>query len=64
MKKQDMKETIYACTGREPEPIYKVARKADVSVQTASKYCFVLQAEGRVQIEKFGNMKLVRRTGR
>jgi len=57
----DAKELILGAVGKEAEPIYKVAEKANVSVQTASKYLYVLEAEGRIKMEKFGNMQLVRR---
>jgi len=40
-------------------PIYQVAKTADVSVATASKYCYILAAENKIRISSFGNMKLV-----
>jgi hypothetical protein len=40
-------------------PIYVVAKEAEISVATASKYCYVLEAQGKIKMECFGNMKLV-----
>ena len=44
-------------------PIHKIAKDADISVATASKYCYVLEAENKIKIVSFGNMKLVSRRG-
>lgn len=62
--KDEIKERILGAAGKEAVPIYKIAEKVGCSVQTASKYCYILQAEGKVHMEKFGNMQLVRRSGR
>lgn len=64
MARDEIKERILSAATKEAVPIYKVAEKAGCSVQTASKYCYILQAEGKVHMEKFGNMQLVRRSGR
>lgn len=42
-------------------PIKSLAGKLGLSSSTVSKYCLVLEAEKRVEIRRFGNMKLVRR---
>lgn len=47
--------------GKEATPIYKVAKQAGVCVTTASKYCYILQAENKITINSFGNMKLVKK---
>jgi DNA-binding MurR/RpiR family transcriptional regulator len=44
-------------------PISRIADRVSVSVATASKFCHILAAEKRVDITKFGDMKLVRRRG-
>ena len=61
---QHVKELVYSCITDQAVPIFKIAEKAQVSVQTTSKYCYILQAEGKIRMEKFGNMQLVRRAGR
>jgi hypothetical protein len=58
---RDIKEIIFSAIGRDPVPIYVIANNAGVSVQTASKYCYILQAEGRILMQKFGNMNLVKK---
>ncbi len=60
-RKEELKELIFSCTSGEAVPIYKIAQRANSSVQTTSKYCYVLVAEGRITMQKFGNMQLVRR---
>ena len=40
--------------------ISKVASHAGVSVATASKFCHILEAEKKLRIERFGDMKLVK----
>ena len=57
----DIKSRIFSSIGRDATPIYKVAKEAGVCITTASKYCYIRQAEKRVDINSFGNMKLVRR---
>ena len=44
---------------QEGVPIKKIAADIHVSVQTTSKYCFILAAQNKVKIECYGNMKLV-----
>ena len=56
-----VKSRILSSVSRDAAPIYKVAKQAGVSVTTASKYCYILQAEKRVEINSFGNMKLVKK---
>jgi predicted Rossmann fold nucleotide-binding protein DprA/Smf involved in DNA uptake len=58
---QHAKDLVYSCITDQAMPIFKIAAKAQISVQTTSKYCYILQAEGKVHMEKFGNMQLVRR---
>jgi hypothetical protein len=60
MKIPDMKERILMSIGKEPTPIHQIAKNAGVCVTTASKYCYILQAEKKVEIKSFGNMKLVK----
>lgn len=38
----------------------KIAEHAELSIQTVSKYCHVLEAENRVLIQKLGDMKIVK----
>lgn len=57
----EVKARVQGALGREPVPIKNVAEKCDLSISTASKYCHILAAEGRADIRKFGNMKLVRK---
>jgi len=60
----DAKERILGVLKRRDKvPIYVVAKEAQLSITTASKYCYILQAENKVRIESFGNMKLVSRRG-
>ncbi|HLC67474.1 MAG TPA: hypothetical protein VJI12_01195 [archaeon] len=57
----DIKERILSSVTKEAVPIYKVAVQAGVCTTTCSKYLYVLEAEGKVVLTSFGNMKLVRR---
>ncbi len=57
----DLKAMVVSAVKKEAVPIHHIAKEVGLSVQTTSKYCHILQAERRVDIEKFGNMKLVRR---
>lgn len=61
MSRSSIKDAILLAITQEAVPLYRVAEKAHVSVQTASKYCHVLDAEGKVRMQSLGNMKLVRR---
>ena len=62
MKIEGIKERVLDAIRRNGNvPIYKIAKEANVSVATASKYCYVLQAENKIRISSFGNMKLVSR---
>lgn len=55
------KEKILSALGREPKPIYEVAERVGVSIQTTSKYLHILAAENKATMTAFGNMKLVAR---
>jgi len=58
--KTDMKAQILDALKRHDSvPIYQIARYCEISVATASKYCYVLEAERKVKLTSFGNMKLV-----
>lgn len=57
----DLKAMVFAAVTREAVPIYQVAKQIGLSVQTTSKYCHILQAEHKIEMQKFGNMKLVKR---
>lgn len=57
----EVKGRVHSALGKEPLPIKIIAGKCGLSVSTASKYCHILAAEGRAEIRKYGNMKLVRR---
>ncbi len=46
---------------RNEMPIKNIAEKSGLSIATASKYCHILQAEKKLIIYKFGNMKMVKR---
>lgn len=58
---ETLKNRVLSSIGKEATPIYKIAGQAGVCVTTTSKYCYILQAENKVVITSFGNMKLVRR---
>ncbi|MBS3050669.1 MAG: hypothetical protein J4400_00780 [Candidatus Aenigmarchaeota archaeon] len=57
----DIKSRIFSSISREATPIYKVAQQANVCITTASKYCYILQAEKKIDISSYGNMKLVKK---
>ena len=57
----NLKSKVFSSITKDAVPIYKIAKQSGVSITTASKYCYILQAENRVSISSFGNMKLVRR---
>jgi hypothetical protein len=57
----DTKERILMCIGKEPTPIHIIAKKSGICITTTSKYIYILQAENKIAIQGFGNMKLVRR---
>ena len=58
---EDLKLRVFVAIKKDAAPIYRIAEEIDLSVQTTSKYCHILQAENKVAITKFGNMKLVKR---
>lgn len=58
---EDLKLKVLSSINKEALPIYKVAQSAGVSLTTASKYCYILQAEKLITISSFGNMKLVKK---
>lgn len=60
-KGPNIKERIFSSISKGATPIYVVARQANVCTTTASKYCYILQAEKRVEISSFGNMKMVKK---
>ena len=60
MRDEEAKARIMAVLKGEM-PIKGIAAKAGLSVATASKYCHILEAERRISMHQFGNMKLVRR---
>jgi len=60
----DMKAKILNVIEKTGQPISKIAELAGVSIATASKFCHILEAERKVKIERFGDMKLVRGAGR
>jgi predicted transcriptional regulator len=57
----EIKERILSILPNEPLPIYQVAKKVNLTVQTTSKYLHILQAEQKAKMTRFGNMKLVSR---
>ena len=57
----DLKSRVLSAIKREPVPIFQIAAATGLSVQTTSKYCHILQAENKITITKFGNMKMVGR---
>ncbi len=56
----DVKELVMASLTKEDMPLNTIAKKCNLSLATASKYCHILEAEGKAEIKKFGNMKMVR----
>jgi predicted Rossmann fold nucleotide-binding protein DprA/Smf involved in DNA uptake len=59
--RQNAKDRVYAAVTREAVPMHVIAKKTGISLATTSKYLFVLQAENKVIIQNFGNMKLAKR---
>lgn len=57
----DFKEMVLSAVKKEAVPIFQIAKQVELSVQTTSKYCHILEAERKVEITKFGNMKMVRK---
>lgn len=57
----DLKAMVYSAVKKDAMPIHYVAKACGLSVQTTSKYCHILLAEHKVELEKFGNMKMVRK---
>ena len=57
----DLKSKVLSAIKREPVPFFQIATATGLSVQTTSKYCHILQAEDKITIAKFGNMKMVRK---
>jgi len=58
---QDIKAKILSAATKEAVPLHVIAKKAGICLATASKYIYILQAENKVAIQSFGNMRLVRR---
>lgn len=59
-EKRKMKESILSTLKSQNSlSISKIAEKVGISASTASKFIHILEAEKKVKIEKFGNMKLV-----
>lgn len=61
MKSSGMKEKILMSVSKQPMPIIEIVKKAGVCTTAASKYIYILQAEGKVEVKSFGNMKLVKK---
>jgi len=57
----ELKERVLSSIGSNAAPIYEVAKQAGVCVTTASKYCYILKAENKIDITIYGNMKLVKK---
>lgn len=57
----EAKRRILAALSGGEQPIKVVAEKLGMASSTVSKYCLVLEAERKIEIRRFGNMKLVRR---
>lgn len=57
----DAKKKVLSALSSGELPIRSLAERLRMSASTVSKYCLVLEAEKRIEIRKFGNMKLVRR---
>ncbi|MBI4018092.1 MAG: hypothetical protein HY368_00610 [Candidatus Aenigmarchaeota archaeon] len=57
----EVKGRVAAALSKDAVPIKLIADKCSLSVSTASKYCHILAAEGKADIKKYGNMKLVRK---
>lgn len=55
------KKKILSSISSQPIPIKDVAQRVAMSSSTVSKYCHILEAEKKLEIRKFGNMKLVKR---
>lgn len=55
------KKKIISSLSSQSVPIKDVAQRVGMSSATVSKYCHILEAEKKVEIRKFGNMKLVKR---
>ena len=57
----DAKKKVLSALPSGELPIRTIAERLGMSASTVSKYCLVLEAERKIEIRKFGNMKLVRR---
>ena len=57
----DATKKVLAALASGELPIRTIAERLGMSASTVSKYCLVLEAEKKIEIRKFGNMKLVRR---
>ena len=61
---RDLKDQILSVLKKDQSgiglPIKNVAEKINASVQTTSKFCHILEAEKKITITKFGNMKILK----
>lgn len=57
----DAKRRVLTALSGSEQPIKALAERLGMSSSTVSKYCLVLEAEKKIEIRKFGNMKLVRK---
>lgn len=57
----EAKKRILATLSSGEQPIKYLAEKLGMSSSTVSKYCLVLEAEKKIEIRNFGNMKLIKR---
>jgi hypothetical protein len=58
---ESLKDRVFSFVKRDAAPIHAIAKEAGLSVQTTSKYCHILQAEHKIEMTRFGNMKMVKR---
>jgi len=60
--KEVIKDKIYTLVRNSNELLSKteIAKKLDITVATASKYVDILVAEGKLEIQKVGNVDIVK----
>jgi len=64
MLNEDFKEKIIEILKNSEKPLSKsqIAKSLGVTPSTASKYVDILEAEGKVSVDDYGNINLVRLT--
>lgn len=63
LKPEPVKRKILKVIKKEPIglSIREIAKRVKIAPSTASKFCLILEAEKKLEIVDFGNLKLVRK---